>query len=80
MKIYMSTDNPSKNEVHAEVFAYPETLVAECIEVPVIVEAKTMEELEEKMLKGVNGYFKAFPDKKEEMNKRKPMMTIPLTG
>jgi hypothetical protein len=75
----MSTDNQPKNEVHAEVFAYPETLVAECIEVPVIVEAKTIQELQAKMLKGVNGYFKAFPEKKEELHKRKSLMTIPLT-
>lgn len=74
------SNNPPKVELHAEVFAYPETLVAECIEVPVIVEAKTIEELQEKMQKGINGYFKAFPEKKDEVNKRKPMMTIPLTS
>jgi hypothetical protein len=72
----MSTNNPPKIELHAEVFPYPETLVAECKEVPVIVEAKTMEELQEKMQKGVNGYFKAF----EEYNKReKNIIKIPLT-
>ena len=69
------SDNPPKVELHAEVFTYPETLVAECVEVPVIVEAKTLEELQEKMQKGVNGYFKAF----EEYNKRKHMIKIPLT-
>lgn len=75
----MSIDNPPKNEVHAEVFAYPEILVAECIEVPVVVEATTKEELEEKMLKGVNGYFKAFPEKKDELKRKRSIMTIPLT-
>jgi hypothetical protein len=76
----MSTNNLPKNEVHAEVFAYQDTLVAECVEIPVIVEAKTIEDLQTKMLKGVNGYFKAFPEKKDELNKRKSMITIPLTA
>ena len=74
------SDNPPKNELHAEVFEHPETLVAECIEVPVIVEAKTIDELQVKMEKGVNGYFKAFPEKKDEINKRKSLMTIPITN
>jgi len=71
----MSTNNPPKIELHAEIFSYPETLVAECVEVPVIVEAKTLDELQAKMAKGINGYFQAF----EEYNKRKHMMKIPLT-
>jgi len=74
------SNNPPKVELHAEVFEYPETLVAECIEVPVIVEAKTLDELQIKMEKGVNGYFKAFPEKKDEINKRKSLMTIPITN
>lgn len=73
------SDQSPKNELHAEIFQATETLVAECMEVPVIVEAKTIEELKEKMVKGINGYFNAFPDKKEEILKRR-IMTFPLTN
>ncbi|HEY7228355.1 MAG TPA: hypothetical protein VH481_09530 [Nitrososphaeraceae archaeon] len=76
----MTTQNePQGNKLHVSITDYPEISVAECIEVPVVVEGKTTDEIVAKMTEGINGYFAAFPEKKEEIFKRR-IMTIPLAN
>lgn len=72
------TTQPEENILHVSITDYPEISVAECIEVPVVVEGKTTEEIVAKMTEGISGYFSAFPEKKEEILKRR-IMTIPMT-
>ena len=72
-----SSNQPQGNILHVSITDYPEISVAECIEVPVVVEGKTNDEIVTKMTEGINGYFAAFPEKKEEIFKRR-FMTIPL--
>jgi hypothetical protein len=68
-------NNPQ--ELHLTITDYPETSVAECIEIPVIVEGKDTKEIEEKMVKGIAGYFAAFPHKKDEIFNKRRTITIP---
>ena len=40
-------------------------IVGECLEIPVVVQGKTEEEIKEKVSKAINGYFEAFPEEKK---------------
>lgn len=40
-------------------------IVGECLEIPVVVQGKTEEEIKEKMIKAIDGYFEAFPEEKK---------------
>lgn len=40
-------------------------IVGECLEIPVVVQGKTNEEIIEKMKKAIDGYFEAFPEEKK---------------
>jgi|GEM_PF-888516 hypothetical protein len=53
--------------LYVDIVEYPlsKTFVAECLEVPIIVEAETFEKVEEKMHLAMTGYFETFPDERE---------------
>lgn len=64
--------------LHANIVDYADISVAECVEVPVIVQGHSDKEITEKMNDGVKGYFGVFPEKKDEMLKKRSI-TIPIT-
>jgi len=68
--------NTDDKVLHVSISDYPDVSVAECIEVPVVVEGKTNEEIKAKMTEGIMGYFATFPEKKDEIFKRRTI-TIP---
>jgi hypothetical protein len=70
------SNKPQENVLHVSITDLPEISVAECIEVPVIVEGTTNDEIKAKMTKAIDGYFKTFPEKKAEIFKRRTL-TIP---
>jgi predicted RNase H-like HicB family nuclease len=50
--------------LYVDVIEYTEekTFVAECLEIPVIVEAETLDEVESKMKLAIEGFFETFPE------------------
>jgi hypothetical protein len=70
------TDAKHGNELHVNITDYTDTSVGECVEVPVIVEGNTDEEIIQKMNEIVKGYFEVFPEKKDEISKKRSV-TIP---
>jgi len=69
-------ENPTPPNLHINIFDHTELLVAECVEVPVVVEGKTEQEIVSKMHTAIKGYFTAFPEKKDEIFQRRTI-TIP---
>jgi archaellum component FlaF (FlaF/FlaG flagellin family) len=63
--------------LHVTIMDYEDTSVGECVEVPAIIEGKTDNEIIEKMGNIVKGYFEAFPEKKDEIFKKRSI-TIPF--
>ena len=60
--------------LYVDVIEYTEekTFVAECLEIPVIVEAETLDEVESKMKLAIAGFFETFPDERAVvLNKRR---------
>jgi predicted RNase H-like HicB family nuclease len=60
--------------LYVDVIEYTEekTFVAECLEIPVIVEAETLDEVESKMKLAIGGFFKTFPEERAAvLNKRR---------
>jgi predicted RNase H-like HicB family nuclease len=60
--------------LYIDVLEYTEekTFVAECLEIPVIVEAETLDKVESKMKLAIEGFFEAFPDERGAvLNKRR---------
>jgi predicted RNase H-like HicB family nuclease len=60
--------------LYVDVLEYTEekTFVAECLEIPVIVEAETLDEVESKMKLAIDGFFETFPDERAAvLNKRR---------
>jgi predicted RNase H-like HicB family nuclease len=59
----MSNTN-SISQLYVDVVAYPDdnTFVAECLELPIIVEAETVEKITEKMNLAIQGFFETFPE------------------
>jgi hypothetical protein len=64
--------------LHVNIMDYEDTSVGECIEVPAIVEGNSDQEIIQKMGDIVKGYFEVFPEKKDEIF-RKRSITIPAT-
>jgi hypothetical protein len=71
-------DEEHENVLHATITDYPDTSVGECIEIPLIVEGKTDEEIIQKMRDISKGYFEVFPEKKQEIMKKRSI-TISAT-
>ena len=63
----MSDNTENLPLLHVDIVEYPQekTFVAECLEVPIIVEAETFEKVEKKMHLAMTGYFETFPDERE---------------
>jgi predicted RNase H-like HicB family nuclease len=60
--------------LYIDVLEYTEekTFVAECLEIPVIVEAETLDKVESKMKLAIEGFFEAFPEERGAvLNKRR---------
>jgi predicted RNase H-like HicB family nuclease len=60
--------------LYIDVLEYSEerTFVAECLEIPVIVEADTLEKVESKMKLAIEGFFEVFPEERTTvLNKRR---------
>jgi hypothetical protein len=72
-----NTENPTL--LHVDIVEYPQekTFVAECLEVPIIVEAETFGKVEKKMQLAMKGYFETFPDEREVVLTSR-RMSIPL--
>jgi predicted RNase H-like HicB family nuclease len=52
--------------LYVDVLEYSEekTFVAECLEIPVIVEAETLDKVESKMKLAIEGFFETFPEER----------------
>ncbi len=50
--------------LYVDVLEYSEekTFVAECLEIPVIVEPETLDKVESKMKLAIEGFFETFPE------------------
>jgi predicted RNase H-like HicB family nuclease len=60
--------------LYVDVLEYSEekTFVAECLEIPVIVEAETLDKVESKMKLAIEGFFETFPEERTRvLNKRR---------
>lgn len=74
---------PSETEkmklISVDVVYYEDykTYVAECMELPIIIEADTIPEIQDKMQTAIDAYRKTFPDK-SEMALKKTEMIIPI--
>lgn len=64
--------------VYIDVVYYEDykTYVAECMELPIIIEADTFEEIQEKIPYAINTYRKTFPEKSEKALKNEMIMPI----
>lgn len=61
-------------QLYVDVVQYPKdnTFVAECLELPIIVEAETVEKIQEKMNLAIKGFLETFPEQsKVLLNKTK---------
>jgi predicted RNase H-like HicB family nuclease len=60
----MSNNNQGMPAVYVDVAYYQEdnTFVAQCLELPLIVEAETIEKVEERMNLAIKGFFETFPE------------------
>ena len=70
----VSSNTDSIPFLYVDVLEYTEekTFVAECLEIPVIVEAETLDEVESKMKLAIEGFFETFPDERAAvLNKRR---------
>jgi hypothetical protein len=66
-------------QLYVDVVQHPEGLVAECLDIPLVVEAQTVEDIKEKMHFAIKGYFEAFPEKRIEIfNKKRRILTMPI--
>jgi predicted RNase H-like HicB family nuclease len=60
--------------LYVDVLEYSEekTFVAECLEIPVIVEAETLDKVESKMKLAIEGFFETFTEERTSvLNKRR---------
>ena len=70
----VSSNTDSIPFLYVDVLEYTEekTFVAECLEIPVIVEAETLDKVESKMKLAIEGFFETFPDERAAvLNKRR---------
>jgi hypothetical protein len=67
--------------LYVDVVGYPEenTFVAEGLNIPIVVEAQTMQEIKEKIHTAIKGYFEAFPDEKQSIfNEKRTILTVSI--
>ena len=70
----MSSNTDLNPFLYVDVLEYTEekTFVAECLEIPVIVEAETLDKVESKMKLAIEGFFETFPGERAAvLNKRR---------
>lgn len=62
----MSSNTDLNPFLYVDVLEYTEekTFVGECLEIPVIVEAETLDKVESKMKLAIEGFFETFPDER----------------
>jgi hypothetical protein len=66
-------------QLYVDLVQHTEGLVAECLDIPLVVEAQTVEDIKEKMHFAIKGYFEAFPEKRIEIfNKKRRILTMPI--
>ncbi len=60
----MSEDIQLHPAVYIDVIPYPKdnTFVAECLELPIVVEAETLEKVQERMNLAIKGFIQTFPE------------------
>ena len=60
----MSANTDVISFLYVDVLEYSEekTFVAECLEIPVIVEAETLDKVESKMKLAIEGFFETFTE------------------
>lgn len=65
----------SDENLHIHIIEYPDanTWVAECLEVPIIVEAETSDKVVEKISLAMKGFLETFPDKKYTTPRELPL-------
>jgi hypothetical protein len=80
--IVYTMQNPHEQQpvLHVNITDYKdeETSVAECVEIPVVVEGKDDDEIKKKMESMIDAYFKTFPEKMNEVSRRRSL-TIPIS-
>jgi hypothetical protein len=74
--LYIDMTHEKQPELHINIMDYEDTSIGECVEIPAVVEGKTDKEIIEKMSSMVKGYFEVFPEKKNEIFKKRSV-TIP---
>lgn len=54
---------PKETELHVDIVEYPEDniFVAECLEIPIIMQADTLEKVTKKINLAIKGHFEIFP-------------------
>jgi len=70
----MSANTDVISFLYVDVLEYSEekTFVAECLEIPVIVEAETLDKVESKMKLAIEGFFETFTEERTAvLNKRR---------
>jgi hypothetical protein len=66
-------------QLYVDLIQHPEGLVAECLDIPIVVEAQTVEDIKEKMHFAIKGYFDAFPEKRIEIsNKKRTILKVSI--
>jgi hypothetical protein len=66
-------------QLYVDLVQHPEGLVAECLDIPIVVEAQTVEDIKEKMHFAIKGYFDAFPEKRIEIfNKKRTILKVSM--
>lgn len=65
-------------QLYVDVVQHPECLVAECLDIPLVVEAQTVEDIKQKMHLAIKGYFEAFPEKRNDIFNKRTIYTLPM--
>ena len=66
-------------QLYVDVVQHPGGLVAECLDIPLVVEAQTVEDIKEKMHFAIKGYFDAFPENRIEIfNKKRTILKVSM--
>jgi len=67
-------------EFTVDVVEYPEekTFVGECLDIPIVVEGENYEQIREKTIIAIKGYFKAFPEMKGKIFPKRTILTVPI--
>ena len=64
----MSNNTQVFPSLYVDVVSYPEynIYVAECLELPLVVKAETLDKAEERMNLAIQGYFKKYPEESKK--------------